>query len=173
MKRLIQSTLLLAVVLSAVSLHASTVYNIVPNTDCAGSLNDSPLSCIVELTPQLPIGEFPTLNLSDWIETDGHGTVGWSSVKGPTGQSLGAGSVQDNCHGFCTAVSNAQFCSNGQCITDVAAMTVFFEGTYIGGGQYAGHYTVSFTYSYRTFVGGSHEWVRSVSSSGGTVTITE
>lgn len=174
MKRFVLSTLLTAL-LSVVSLHAATTYNIVyiPGAGCAGPLSDAPLTCSVSLTPILPIGEFPTLTFTDWVDTDGHGTVAWNSVEGPAGKNLGPGQVQPNCHEFCTAVSKAQFCNSGECIIQIAAMTVFFEGGYVSGGEYAGKFMVSFSYEYKTLEGGSHEWVRSVSSSGGTVTITE
>jgi hypothetical protein len=154
----------------AVSASAATSYSIVPG-QCAGSLSDAPLACIVSLSPALPTGEYPSLNFTDWILTDGHGTVGWTATEGLSGHNLSAGAIQNNCHGFCSSPTYAQFCSNGACIDEVSELTVYFEGTYIGGGEYSGWYTAHFNYTYQTLIGGSHRWVRAVT--GGGVKFTE
>lgn len=164
--------LLSSLMLLCTAAFAQTTYSVVP-TQCGVATN--PMQCTLDLSPANSLGIYPTLQLTDDLVNDTGGLVDWSTTQGPTGQYLGAGVIEQSCSGGICAYESyplwAQFCSNGACLTAVSTLTVYFDGSYIGGGRYAGFYTLHMTYkrsyNYRT----GWRWIRTVT--GGAVRISE
>lgn len=151
------------------SAQAETTYTVVPG-QCGGVANL--LQCAVNLSPANPIGIYPTLELTDDLVEDTGGLVDWSTTHGPTGRNLGKGFIKENSQGhYLSYPVRSKVCSNGSCAEQVTALTVYFEGEYIGGGIYAGYYTLHMSYQRQYSLAGGWKWVRTVT--GGLVTLTQ
>ena len=159
-----------SVLLISVAAFASTTYSVV-RTNC-GRVVDQPMQCIMDLSPANPLGIYPTLWLTDDLVKDSGGLVDWATTQGPTGGYLGGGVIQKGSNGYQSFPIWARFCSNGACITEVSALTVYFKGAYApasGGAPYAGVLALHFNYYRQYEIGGTYRWVRLVTA--GTVTI--
>ena len=146
-----------------------TTYTVIPR-QCGGVLNL--LQCAVNLSPSNSIGIYPTLQIADDLVKNTGGLVDWSTTRGPAGRNLGIGVIRKNSQGHYLSypVWN-KVCSNGSCAEQVTALTVYFEGEYIGGGIYAGYYTLHMRYQRQYSLMGGWKWVRTVT--GGLVTLTQ
>lgn len=148
---------------------AQTTYNIVPG-QCGGAVNL--LQCTVDLSPANPIGIYPTLKMTDDLVENTGGLVDWSTTQGPTGRNLANGVIKEDSRGhYMSYPVWTRVCSNGSCAEQVTALTVYFEGGYIGGGIYAGYYTAHMTYKHLYYVTGGWKWIRTIT--GGVVTLTQ
>lgn len=152
------------------SANAQVTYTVVP-TQCGTAVN--PMQCTLDLSPANQLGIYPTLQMTDDLINNTGGLVDWSTTQGPTGHYLGSGVMQ-----YDTATQRyqsyptfSQICSNGACTRQATALTVYFTGTYIGGGTYAGLYTLHMSYKYQYSFRGGWKWIRTVT--GGLVTLTQ
>lgn len=148
---------------------AQTTHKIIPG-QCGVVVN--PLQCTLYLSPAKPIGIYPALQLTDDLLKGSGGLVDWSTMPGLTGRNLGFGVIKKNPQGhYLSYPTWTRVCSNGSCSEQVTTLTVYFQGTYIGGGIYAGYYTLHMSYLYRYNLTGGWKWVRTVT--GGLVTLTQ
>lgn len=148
---------------------AQTTYAVVPGA-CGTAANL--MQCIVDLSPANPLGIYPTLHITDSLTSNVGGLVDWSTTLGPTGHYLGWGVIkEDSSDHYLSYPIWSKVCSNGSCTEQVTALTVYFEGTYIGGGTYAGYFTLHMSYKYQYGLEGGWRWIRNVT--GGLVTLTK
>lgn len=182
----IRITLATVLLLSGLMAIAQTTYQIVPG-QCP--MNDIPTQCSVTMSPANPLGFYPSLTLYDDLSNnsvdnappgDTYRLLEFETTQGPSGGYLGNGVVQVNAsipYGqpghYRSYPLFAQFCnaSGTQCITDVAALTVYFEGNYApasGGGFYSGSLTMHFGYKWIYYRGA---WRVERNVTGGAVTI--
>lgn len=164
-------------------------YSIVATT-CP--MMDIPTNCTVNMSPANNVGFYPSMTLADDLSNnafdnappgDTYRLIEFETTQGPSGGDLGNGIVQVNAaipYGEAGHYRSypvfAQYCNTSDtvCITDVTALTVYFEGNYApasGGGAYNGYLTMHFSYQYKYFGPkyGGWKWVRSVT--GGSVSI--
>ena len=150
------------------SAKAQTTYSIAPSL-CGIALNL--MQCIVDLSPATYLGVDPTLRISDSLTGDTGGLVDWSSVWGPAVKYLGGGVIEQDSNGhYLSYPIWSKVCSNGLCSKQVTALTVYFEGLYIGGGTYEGYVTLHMSYRSQYSYPGGWKWIRTVA--GGAVTLT-
>ncbi len=162
-------TIALGVIAFNHAAEAQTTYTVAPG-QCGVTV--SQLQCTIALPPANSLGIYPTLQLTDDLGTDTGGLVDWSTMKGLNGQYLGDGVIQKDSGGrYRSYPVWSRECSNGSCTEQVTAVTVYFEGTYIGGGVYSGLYTLHMSYSYTYSFRGGWRWIRKVT--GGAVTLTQ
>lgn len=148
---------------------AQTAFTIAPTQCSAASGN---FQCIFNLPPANALGIYPTLQATDDLVHDTGGLVDWSNAVGPAGRYLGGGVIQRNSAGqYLSYPVWSRVCSNGSCSQQVTSLTVYFEGTYVGGGTYAGYYTLHMSYAYKYTFRGGWRWVCTVT--GGLVTLTK
>src|SRR5579871_1040909 len=151
------------------SAKAQTTYTVIPGP-CGGAVNS--LQCTLYLSPANAIGIYPALQLTDDLIQDSGGLVDWSSTQGPEGRNLGNGVIKQDSQGhYLSYPVRSKVCSNGSCAEQVTALTVYFEGPYIGGRIYAGYYTLHMSYEHQYSLYGGWKWVRTVT--GGLVTLTQ
>lgn len=151
------------------SAKALTTYSVVPS-QCGAAANL--MQCIVDLSPANPLGIYPTLRVTDSLTANTGGLVDWSTTLGLTGHYLGGGVIQqDSSDHYMSYPIRSKVCSNGSCTEQVTALTVYFEGTYIGGGTYAGYFTLHMIYKYQYGLEGGWRWIRTVT--GGLVALTK
>lgn len=153
-----------------VSAKAQVTYTVVPS-QCGTVVN--PMQCTLDLSPANQLGIYPTLQMTDDLIKDTGGLVDWSTTQGPTGQYLGSGVIQYDSatQQYRSYPTFSQICSNGACTTQATSVTVYFTGTYIGGGTYAGLYTLHMSYKHQYSYRTGWKWIRAVT--GGLVTISQ
>jgi hypothetical protein len=154
---------------AALPAHAQTTFVIVPSL-CGTAVNL--MQCTIDLSPATPLGVYPTLKMSDDLINNTGGLVDWSSTMGPAGRYLGGGVIQQDSKGnYMSYPIWSQVCSNGSCSRQATTLTVYFTGTYIGGGTYAGYYTLQMSYKYQYSYRQGWKWIRTVT--GASVTLTK
>ena len=148
---------------------AEITFAIAP-TQCSAPVGN--FQCTLILPPANALGIYPTLRFTDDLVNDSGGLVDWSTALGPAGKYLGAGVIQRNAAGhYLSYPVWSRVCSGTSCSEQVTSLTVYFDGTYIGGGTYAGLYTLHMSYAYKYTFRGGWRWVRTIT--GGLVTLTQ
>ena len=151
------------------SAKAQTTYTVVPS-QCGTAVNL--MQCIVDLSPANSLGFYPTLHITDSLTASTGGLVDWTTTLGPTGKYLGGGVIEQDSSGhYLSYPIWSKVCSNGLCSEQVTALTVYFDGSYIGGGLYGGCVTLHMSYRSQYSYPGGWKWIRTVS--GGLVTLTK